>query len=49
MTLGAGFQYHFTKRLAARAEWQRYSDVGNDNTTGQSDIDVLSIGLVIKF
>ncbi len=49
MTLGAGFQYPFTKRLAARAEWQRYNDVGNDNTTGQSDVDVFSIGLVIKF
>jgi len=49
ITFGLGFQYNFTKRLAARAEWQRYSDVGNDNTTGNSDVDVLSIGLVIKF
>ena len=49
MTLGAGLLYPFTKRLAARAEWQRYSDVGNDSTTGQSDVDVFSIGLVIKF
>jgi OOP family OmpA-OmpF porin len=49
ITLGLGFQYNVTKRLAARAEWQRYSDVGNDNTTGNSDVDVLSIGLVIKF
>lgn len=49
ITLGLGFRYDFTKRLTARAEWQRYSDVGNDNTTGKSDVDVLSIGLVIKF
>lgn len=49
MTLGLGFQYHLTQRLAARAQWQRYSDVGNDHTTGKSDVDVLSIGLVIKF
>lgn len=49
ITLGLGFQYNLTKRLAARAEWQRYSDVGNDNTTGKSDVDVLSIALVIKF
>ena len=49
ITLGAGFQYHLTRRLAVRAEWQRYNDVGNDNTTGKSDVDVLSIGLAIKF
>jgi opacity protein-like surface antigen len=49
ITLGLGFQYNVTKRLAARAEWQRYSDVGNDHTTGNSDVDVLSIGLIIKF
>jgi opacity protein-like surface antigen len=49
ITFGLGFQYNFTKRLAARAELQRYSDVGNDHTTGKSDVDVLSIGLVIKF
>ena len=49
ITFGLGFQYNFTKRLAARAELQRYSDVGNDDTTGNSDVDVPSIGLVIKF
>lgn len=49
ITLGLGIRYNLTKRLAARAEWQRYNDVGNENTTGKSDVDILSIGLVIKF
>lgn len=33
--------------LAFRLEWQRFQDVGNPNTTGQSNVDFFSISIVI--
>jgi OmpA-OmpF porin, OOP family len=49
MTFGVGVRWDFTKNLGVRAEYQKYSDVGNDDTTGESDIDVISIGVVFRF
>jgi OOP family OmpA-OmpF porin len=48
LTYGLGVQYHFTGNLGVRGEWQRYSSVGGGNI-GDSDVDVLSVGLVYKF
>lgn len=48
-TYGIGLKYDFTKSIGARVEWQRYKDVGNDATTGKSDVDLLSLGIVFKF
>jgi OmpA-OmpF porin, OOP family len=45
--IGAG--YNFTKNLGIRAEYQRYSKVGSDNSGGEGDIDVFSIGVVWHF
>jgi OmpA-OmpF porin, OOP family len=44
---GAGAEYRLGL-LGVRAEWQRYENVGAGNT-GEDDIDVLSIGLIIRF
>ena len=51
LTFGVGLTYEFTRNLGLRGEWQRYKDVGGDNTTGteKTDIDVLSIGLHYRF
>jgi OOP family OmpA-OmpF porin len=49
MTYGLGLKYDFSKTVGARAEWDRFKDVGDDNTTGQSDVDLLSVGVVFKF
>lgn len=49
VTFGIGVKYDFTKNVAARLEWQRYKDLGNDATIGKSDVDVMSIGVVFKF
>jgi len=49
LTYGFGVQYSFTKNLALRGEWQRYLDVGEPNTTGKSDVDVLGVAIVFKF
>ncbi len=45
-TYGVGVQYNFSPTLGLRGEWQRY-DVGDDPI--QSDVDVLSIGVIFRF
>lgn len=47
-TFGAGVRFDMTRNVALRAEWQRYNDMGGDDTT-ESDVDVLSIGLLYRF
>lgn len=49
---GLGAQYNFTKSLGLRAEWERYFEVGSSDFnggTGEADVDLISVGLVIKF
>ena len=48
LTYGVGAQYDFMRQAAVRLEWQRYDNVGG-NTTGETDIDVLNVGLLWKF
>ena len=38
----------FTKGFAARLEWQHFFQVG-DSTTGRTDIDLFTLGLIRKF
>ena len=49
LTFGLGVKYNFTKTVGARLEWQRYNDIGNENTTGTSDSDFIGVGVVVKF
>ena len=48
-TYGFGMHYDFTRNFALRLEWQKYLDIGDVNTTGRSDIEVISAGFVFKF
>jgi OOP family OmpA-OmpF porin len=48
LTYGVGAQYDMMRNAAVRVEWQRYDNVGG-NTTGETDIDVLNVGLLWKF
>ena len=48
-TYGLGLKYDFAKNVGTRLEWQRYSNIGNDATTGQGDVNLYSVGIVIKF
>lgn len=48
-TYALGVQYDFNSQLGLRAEWQNYSNVGDDNMTGQSDINVVGASLLYKF
>ena len=48
-TFGIGASYSFTPQFAVRGDFDRYSKLGDDATTGESDVDMLSIGVVYKF
>lgn len=47
--LGLGASFNIADSVAVRAEWERYFNVGDETETGESDIDLLSLGVVIKF
>jgi OOP family OmpA-OmpF porin len=49
LTYGLGLKFDMSKTTGVRVEWERFKDVGDDNSTGQSDVDLLSVGLVFKF
>jgi hypothetical protein len=46
---GLGLQYRLSERAALRAEWERFPGVGNPATTGEADVDLYSIGIVLRF
>jgi len=46
---GLGAQYNFNPHLGVRAEFEVFHDVGNENTTGQGDIRMWSVGVVWRF
>lgn len=46
---GVGAQVTIGQATALRLEWERFMDVGDEGSTGQSDVDVLSLGVVFKF
>lgn len=46
---GLGASYAFTKNVGVRAEWERYKNLGDTNTTGEGDVDLWSIGVSFKF
>jgi OmpA-OmpF porin, OOP family len=49
LKLGLGAQFNVTRNVALRAEWERYLDVGEDATTGESDVDVMGVSLNVRF
>jgi OOP family OmpA-OmpF porin len=48
LTYGLGARYDFNPKLGIRAEWQRYTNMGGD-AVGESDVDVLSVGVIVGF
>ena len=46
---GIGVMYNFNANLAIRAEWERFAKLGDKNTTGEGDVDLLSVGLKYAF
>jgi OmpA-OmpF porin, OOP family len=47
VTYGAGIAYNLS-HIGVRLEWQRYDNIGM-NTFGHDDLDVFSLGLLIRF
>jgi OOP family OmpA-OmpF porin len=47
-TFGLGAKYFITRNFAARLEWQRYQNVGGNNT-GTDDVDTFNAGLLYAF
>ena len=45
---GVGASYDFTRSLGLRAEYEAAHRVGNEKT-GEGNVDLASIGLVVKF
>lgn len=48
-TAGIGVGVGFTDSIEGRLEYNRYFDVGESDTTGQTDIDAIMAGVAIKF
>jgi OOP family OmpA-OmpF porin len=49
LAYGLGVAYSISKEWSVRLEYDLYSGLGNSSTTGQSDVDLLSLGVVYKF
>lgn len=49
LSYGIGAQYDFTPQIAGRFEWERFGDVGDEGSTGQSDLDLLSASIAYRF
>lgn len=45
---GIGAGYDFNRNVGVRVEWERFNDVG-DNNTSHNDLDLTSVGVVYKF
>jgi OmpA-OmpF porin, OOP family len=46
---GLGAQYDFTKSIGARAEWERYRVPGGVSGSSKADVDLFSLGLIVRF
>lgn len=49
LTFALGARYSLMRNVALHVQWQRYKDIGDASTTGQSDIDVIGAGLLFRF
>ena len=49
LTYGLGLMYVLTSQLSARADWDRYNDVGDNHTGGKTDINTLVLGVDYTF
>jgi len=49
LTYGLGLEYGFTRNLALRGEWQRYSELGGGSLNAKSDLDVATLSVLYRF
>lgn len=48
-TYGVGAGFNFTPHLGIRLDYDQYKKLGDTNKTGESDVDMISLGVVYKF
>lgn len=48
-TWGVGAGYNINKTVGLRAEYERFAKLGNNDKTGESNVDLLSVGVVVRF
>jgi OOP family OmpA-OmpF porin len=46
---GVGLQYDFNKRVGMRGEFERFNGIGNSLTSGDSKVNLFTVGAVLKF
>lgn len=46
---GAGIQYDFTPKFGLRGEFERFNGIGKGDTSGDSKVNQLTVGAVLKF
>ena len=46
---GLGGEFSFSGRFGVRLEWNRYAEVGSEDLTGDTDIELISLGLRYNF
>lgn len=49
LAFGVGARHSFTRNFAVRVEWDRFNDVGDNNTGGEGDLDLITAGVVYSF
>lgn len=49
VTYGAGVEWFFHPNWSARAAFDQYLNVGNQNKTGEDNINVISVGITYRF
>lgn len=49
LSYGIGAEWDFTQNTSARLEWERFEDVGDENITGRSDLDLVSVSVVFRY
>ena len=47
--LGLGGSFKATRQVGVRLEWERFLSIGDEDTTGESDVDLFSASLVVCF
>lgn len=48
-TWGVGASYNINKTVGLRAEYEQFVKLGNTDTTGESTVSLLSVGVVVHF
>jgi opacity protein-like surface antigen len=49
LVLGIGAAWHFNQMYTVRAQFEKLTDVGDEQRTGTEDLDTASVGLIVRF